>query len=156
MARLAAGPEIYRSCICVCRTREQVNRVSCELIQVAWIQGTSWVLAKTTRSTSTCGVVFFFFFPLSSSFTPHPVCLPLRRVFQCSSWAIIQLQTCKYQCWFLMRSKSLPARGLGERLGLNSSHRFASTDADSPVCTASYCAVIWTDVYFVQYIFRWG
>lgn len=39
MARLAAGPEIYHSCICICRIHEQVNQVSHELIQVGLDSG---------------------------------------------------------------------------------------------------------------------
>lgn len=80
-------PGIYHSCICICWIHEQVNRVSHELIQVAWIQMTSWVLARRTCSTLTCQAGAFFFPARSifSSFTLHPVCLPLRCVFQCSS-----------------------------------------------------------------------
>ncbi len=70
MARLAASPEIYHSCIKVCRIHEQVNQVSHELIQVAWIQGTSWALARRSCSISSCqagllfhySVVFWVFF----------------------------------------------------------------------------------------------
>lgn len=77
-------PRIYHSHICACWIHEQVNQVSCDLIQVAWIQMTSWVPARRACSTSTCqaGVSPP---PIFSSFTPHPVCLPLRCVFQCSS-----------------------------------------------------------------------
>lgn len=60
MARLAASPEIYRRSICVCRIREQVNQVSGELIQVSGMQSTSWALANTKCSTSTCQPASFF------------------------------------------------------------------------------------------------
>lgn len=71
--------------------------------------------------------------------TTHPVCIPLRCVFHCSSWAITQLQTCKYRQWILMKSMSLPG------LGLKRTCCFASTAADSVVCT-----VAWTTGYFFQ------
>lgn len=82
---LAAGPEIYHSCICICWIHEQVNQVSHELIQVAWIQGTSWVLAKRTSSTSTCQAGSFFFFPspiihTTSCLSSSPVCLSVLQL----------------------------------------------------------------------------
>lgn len=86
MARLAAGLEIYHSHIKVCRIREQVNQVSHELIQVAWIQGTRWLLASMTRSASTCQCrAFSFSFLFSSFHTTSCLSASLRCVFQCSS-----------------------------------------------------------------------
>lgn len=149
MARLAASPEIYHSSICICRIREQVNQVSHELIQRVWIQGTSWALAKRIYAPLQPAELGCFSFSFFSSFTPHPVCLPLRCVFQCSSWAIIRLQTCKYRRRIVMTSKSLPACGPG----LKTTCSFASMATDNSVCAASHCAVT---VYFVQYIFHRG
>lgn len=62
MARLAASPGIYHSRICGCLIHEQVNQVSHELIQVAWIQGTSWALAKKNMLHFNLPSLALFFF----------------------------------------------------------------------------------------------
>lgn len=138
-------PGIYHSCICICWIHEQVNQVSHELIQVAWIQTTSWLFAKSTW----CPPLPHTPNSIFSSFTPHPVCLPLWCVFQCSSWAITQLQTCKYQQWGLMRTSHY--------LYVDWEMGYMLLGLLRVLFTLYYtCSVILPTVYLVQYIFQWA
>lgn len=135
------------------RIHKQVNRVYWELIQVAWIQVDKLGLGQRNwlhfnlPYQALCA-------PLVTPSSPHPVCLPLRCVFQCNSWAITQLSTGKYPWWFLMSGKSLPAHTYStheKSTVLETTRYFAVLDADSSIYTVSHCAVTQVYVYFVHF-----
>ena len=69
----------------ICLIHEQVNRVSQELIQVAWIQGTGWALAKSNMLHFNLPSFIFFstlfiVIHTTSCLSSSPVCLSVLQL----------------------------------------------------------------------------
>lgn len=138
--------------------RAQVNQVSHELIQVAWIRGGGGLGARQGNMLyfNLPSWAPFFFFLL---FLFHPLFHHSHHIlFAFSCGVSFSAPAEQLSCPRLQYSTDVWwVASLYLHVGMRAAHAEPfPPGADSSVCTASHCAVIWTDVDIMCRIFHWG